>query len=261
MLRIIDTHSHIHFPQYDHDRDDVITRARTAGVGMIVVGTNLETSRLAIQVCERYQGDIIGAAIGLHPTYEDDFISDDFKILSKNPCVIAIGECGLDYYRITDPKLHARQKNTFEAHIELSHKSKKPLIIHCRQAFSDLIEILNANSHKLKAGQAGIIHFFSGNADEAQKLLDLGFYLGFGGVITFARDYDEVIKKSPLGRIVVETDAPFVAPELYRGKRNEPSYIIETVKKLATIKGVAFEEAVHATTQNAEVLFKKVDEV
>ena len=182
---------------------------------------------------------------------------DDFKILSQNPRVIAIGECGLDYYRITDPKLHAHQAKIFEAHIELSHESKKPLIVHCRQAFPDLIEILNANSHKLKAGQAGIIHFFSGNVDEAQKLLDLGFYLGFGGVITFARDYDEVIKKSPLGRIVVETDAPFVAPEPYRGRRNEPSYIIETIKKLAVIKDVSLEEAVHATTQNAEALFKE----
>ncbi len=257
MQKIIDTHSHIHFPEYDHDRDDVITRARAAGVKIIAVGTNLETSRLAVRICERYNGDIIGVSAGLHPTYEEDFLLDDFKILSQNPRVVAIGECGLDYYRVTDSKLHAHQKEIFEAHIELSRESKKPLIIHCRQAFPDLIKILSANSGKLKVGQAGIIHFFSGNADEAQKLLDLGFYLGFGGVITFARDYDEVIKKSPIGRIVVETDAPFLAPEPYRGRRNEPSYIIETIKKLAVIKDVSLEEAVHATTQNAEALFKE----
>ena len=183
------------------------------------------------------------------------FDYDFYKNLAQNPKVVAIGECGLDYYRFKNEDLgfKNRQKDVFIKQIELAQEIKKPIMIHCRNAFVDLIDILKSYIINLKS--SGVIHFFSGSKEDAKQLLELEFSFSFGGVITFARDYDEVIKYIPLERIVLETDAPYVAPVPYRGKRNEALYIVETAKKLAELKNVLFEEIARITTANAKRIF------
>ncbi|MEK9148137.1 MAG: TatD family hydrolase, partial [Patescibacteria group bacterium] len=173
------------------------------------------------------------------------------------PKVVAIGECGLDYNRIRNQELgiRERQKEVFVQQIELAKELKKPLVIHCRKAFDDLIQILDS-LFLIPDSPAGVVHFFSGSWDDAKSLLDLGFYLSFGGVITFARDYDQVVKHVPLERLLIETDAPYVAPLPYRGKRNEPLYISEVAKKIVELKAITFEEVADTTTANAVRLFQ-----
>lgn len=272
MSILIDSHSHIQFPAYDKDREAVVLRSREARVKMIAVGTAMKTSEDAIRVAVQYPDDILGAAVGFHPghasenAYHDtnesmDAVREAFDIerlreLANHARVVAIGECGLDYYRIQglEASIKETQEKIFIQQIELARELHKPLIVHCRSAFPDLIEIIV--SHRLShVSGSGAIHFFSGTVDDARALLDLGFYLGFGGVITFAREYDEVIRYAPLNRILPETDAPYVAPVPYRGKRNEPAYVVEVAKKLAELKAVSPEEVAQQTTQNAVSLF------
>ena len=184
----------------------------------------------------------------------EEFDYEFYKKLAGHPKAVAIGECGLDYYRLTSDTKEAQEK-AFLQHIELAEEVKKPLMIHCRNAFADLIRILKTQSRKLKADYPGVIHFFSGTTDDAKELLSLGFLFSFGGVITFTRDYDEVVRFIPLERIVLETDAPYVAPLPYRGKRNEPAYVIEVAKKIAELKDLSFEEITGETTKNARNIF------
>lgn len=256
--RIIDTHSHIHFEDYDTDREVVISRARQAGIAMIAIGTDIEESRRAIEIAEAYQ-DILGTTAGFHPTYDPAaFNLEELKKAARHPRVVAIGECGLDYYRITDPAARIKQKEIFEAQIELAAELKKPLVIHCRNAHPDLLEILKAKSLKLKAGSLGVMHFFGGEGswENVNEYIALGFFISFAGVITF-KNYAHArnIRQLPLDRIVVETDAPYVAPEPYRGKRNEPAYIVETVKKIAEIKQKDDEEIRAVLFENTKKLF------
>jgi TatD DNase family protein len=183
--------------------------------------------------------------------------------------VVAIGECGLDYFHIVDQKSNTKnqnhkakiidiknkQKEVFKKHIELALELDKPLMIHCRDAYPDVLEILNSYFLIHNSKLRGDIHFFAGNWETAQKFLDLGFYLSFTGVITFTHDYDEVIKKMPLGRLMIETDAPYVAPAPYRGKRNEPLFVAEVAKKIAALRGLIYDEVAVATVANARNLF------
>ncbi|MBU6415108.1 TatD family hydrolase [Patescibacteria group bacterium] len=270
MSTLIDFHSHIQFSAYDNDREAVILRAREAKVKMIAVGTQAQTSEDAIRVAEQYPNDVLGASVGFHPGHasensyhdknelreeaQESFDIERLRELAKHPKVLAIGECGLDYYRDQRLEISERQKKVFVQQIELARELQKPLIIHCRSAFGDLINILNSKSHILNS-PAGVIHFFSGTKDDAKNLLDLKFYLGFGGVITFAREYNEVIRYAPLDRILLETDAPYVAPAPHRGKRNEPAYVVEVAKKLAELKGISPETIAEQTTQNAISFF------
>ncbi|MBI2639628.1 MAG: TatD family hydrolase [Candidatus Sungbacteria bacterium] len=199
-----------------------------------------------------------------------------YKKLAENPKVVAIGECGLDYAVFVREQRERQQKRAsaetcgegglpieerkakqhrvFLQQIKLAAEVKKPLMIHCRQAFPDLIQILSSKLQVLSS-PPGIIHFFSGVKEDAKELLDLGFSFSFGGVITFSRDYDEVVKYIPMERILLETDAPYVAPIPYRGKRNEPLYVIEVAKKLAELKNLSVEEVSEMTTKNALALF------
>lgn len=185
----------------------------------------------------------------------EEFDYKYYKKLAENEKVIAIGECGLDYFRISNMESRILQKDVFVKHIELASEIGKPLMIHCRSAFADLIAILNSK-FKILNSPPGIVHFFSGTIDDTKKLLELGFSFSFGGVITFARDYNEQIKFIPLDRILLETDAPYVTPVPYRGKRNEPAYIEEVAKKLAELKGLSFDEIAKKTTKNALKTFK-----
>lgn len=287
-LKLFDVHTHTQFAAFKDDADLVIQRALDAGVWMVNVGTQKDTSAKAVELAEKYSEGVY-ATVGLHPIHteksyhdenelgiknnelggfesrEEKFDYEYYKKLVQHPKVLAIGECGLDYYRLDEETPHQskhgagqakeKQKETFLRQIELAQEVKKPLMVHCRQAFSDLINILDSRFQILNS-PPGIIHFFSGNIENARKLLDMGFSFSFGGVITFTRDYDEVIKFIPLERILLETDAPYVAPVPYRGKRNEPAYVIETAKKLAELKSVDFEKAAETTTANAGAIFK-----
>ena len=271
MEKYIDAHTHIHFPAYAEDVDLVLERAKAAGVRMITVGTQSSTSLGAVEFAKKNPG-WVWAAAGFHPghfaaewhhdkneqaeTEPEIFDLDRLREIASAPEVVAIGECGLDYFRIPEEDATTRkmQKEGFLVHLNLSHELRKPLMIHCRAAFSDLIEILESHKTFLNS-PAGAIHFFSGNLEEAKKLLDLGFVFTFGGVVTFSRDYDEVIKFLPVESILPETDAPYVAPNPYRGKRNEPSFVIETIKKLAELKGLSVEEFAEISFKTAERVF------
>ena len=293
--QLFDAHTHTQFAAFKDDQDAVIRRALEAGVWMIKVGTQRDSSAAAVETAARYPEGVY-ATVGLHPihtekshhdpqelgeaaspakplfsnsselenkesgdAYGGGFVSrgeefdyEYYKKLAQDPKVVAIGECGLDYYRLGEGTKE-KQRSAFLKQINLAVEVKKPLMVHCRNAFSDLIAILQATSYNL---QPGIVHFFTGSVDDARKLLDLGFYFSFGGVITFARDYDEAIKYIPLERILLETDAPYVAPVPYRGKRNEPTCIIEVAKKLAELKDVAVEDVQEETTKNSRMLFR-----
>ena len=272
--KLIDSHTHVQFAAYQGDVDDVVGRSLGAGIWMVNVGTQLDTSKQAIALAEKYPEGVY-ATVGLHPIHTDksfhdkeelgeggeEFVSrgevfdyDGYKKLALHPKVVAIGECGLDYYRINDADSKEKQEAAFVQQIELARDVKKPLMIHCRSAFPDLISVLKANSSKLQA-VPGIIHFFSGTEPQASDLLNMGLFFTFGGVITFSRDYDEIVKSVPVSRMMLETDAPYVTPAPHRGKRNEPSYVAEVAKRLAEIKGVSLEEIQHHTNENARAIF------
>jgi TatD DNase family protein len=297
-----DAHTHAHFAAFEDDSAEVIQRALDAGVWMVNVGTQKDTSRRAVEIARGYKEGVY-AAVGIHPVHtsksyhdvqelglamdspfgkgggesasrgisgftsrEEEFVRDYYLELACDPKVVAIGECGLDYYRSprtdadatqTDAEaIKEKQRTVFAKHIELAREVGKPLMIHCRAAFPDLIKLLKAYPLKLNAQAPGIIHFFSGSLDDAKALLAMGFAFTFGGVVTFSRDYDEVIKMLPMDRILSETDAPYVAPAPYRGKRNEPAYVVEVVKKLAELKGVPVEEMAKVTFENAKRIFR-----
>ena len=285
-VKFFDAHTHVQFVAFNSDYKEVIARAFEAGVGMVNVGTEKNTSLKAIKFTEEYPENVY-AAVGLHPSHtfkpyfdsqelsskkeEGEYLDYNFyRNLALNKKVVAIGECGLDYFRIKNNELGIKnkQQEAFIKQIELAHEVKKPLMIHCRDAYADLIEILKINSSKLNP-IPGIVHFFSGTKDNARELLNLGFYFTFGGVITFpprlaersrgeagTRDYDEVIKFVPMDRILSETDAPYVAPVPYRGKRNEPVYVIEVVKKLAEIKRIELEKMCEQILKNTKTIFQ-----
>lgn len=252
MIKLIDAHCHLQSAAFDVDREQTIKRAFQAGVSMIVVGTDKESSQKAVELAQKYPEGIF-AAIGQHPTETEKFESDFYEKLAASKKVVAVGECGLDFNRIKNTELRIKdlQKEIFVEHINLANEVKKPLMIHCRVAFDDLIGILNSESSRLNS-PPGIIHFFSGTIEDARSLLDLGFYFTFGGLVTFNREFEGIIRFIPLERILLETDAPFVAPIPYRGKRNEPAYIVETAKKMAEIKKLPFEKIACQTSENVE---------
>lgn len=281
MIKFFDAHTHTQFNAFKNDFKDVIERAILAGVGLINVGTQKDTSKKALELAYLYQDDpekhqMIYATVGLHPIHTskhfydaqelegignsfvsrgEEFDYKYYKNLALDSKVLAIGECGLDYFRINDNDQKLKQVNSFEAQIKLAYEVKKPLMIHCRDAFSDLISILKSQKNYLN-NPPGIIHFFSGDKKEAEELLKMGFYFTFGGVITFSQNYNEIIKFLPKDKILSETDAPYVAPSPYRGKRNEPVYVVEVVKKLAEIKNIDFEKMRIQILKNTTQVFK-----
>ncbi|MEK7583183.1 MAG: TatD family hydrolase [Patescibacteria group bacterium] len=268
-MKFIDIHAHVQFAAYDADRDEVVARAREAGVGMINVGTQQDTSKTAVELAHAYP-DIAWATVALHPvhtskSYHDkkeigeggeEFTSrgevfdyDFYKKLGADPKVIGIGECGLDYYRLTD-ETKAKQQETFIKHIELANELKKPLMLHIRQAYEDALDILQKHA-KIR----GDVHFFAGEWITAKKFLDLGFTLSFTGVITFTHDYNEVVKNTPLDMILAETDSPYITPEPLRGKRNEPANVKYVVQRIAELKNLPLEEVEKAVVANAKRVF------
>ncbi|MDP3729594.1 MAG: TatD family hydrolase [bacterium] len=274
MQYIFDAHSHIQFPLYNHNREEVIKRAQKAHIRMVAVGTNASTSEAAIALAHAYSDDV-WATVGFHPNHvvahadggvnwhhgkkeqasaqPEKFDIQRLRTLAEDPKVVAIGECGLDYYRIMNNELGIKesQKNVFLQQIQLAQELQKPLMIHCRpqkgtdDAYENLLDILKNTKHATP-----IIHFYVGSPAITKKLVDAGCAFTFGGVITFSRDYDESINIIPIDRLLVETDCPYVAPLAYRGQQNEPSLIVETVKKLAELKGISFDNIVEQFYNN-----------
>lgn len=270
MFEYWDAHTHAQFPSYEVDRDAVLSRAREAGVRMVNVGTTRKTSEAAVALARSYPEQCF-ATIGVHPSHasiseyvdpseqeaggEETFDPAFYGALAAEKSVVAIGECGLDYFRVSDEATKQKQRDLFIAHLKFAHDVKKPLMIHCRSAFPDLLQLLTTHYSLLTVGNPGIVHFFTGTPEEARDLLALGFSFTFGGVITFARDYDEIIRSTPVDRILSETDAPYVTPTPYRGKRNEPAYVVEVVRKLAELKGFSMEKMAAQIRENASRIF------
>lgn len=255
MIKLIDSHTHLDALLFNDDRLDVINRAQQEGVYRFInVGFNRETIPTTMALAEKY--DFIYAVVGWHP--QDAITMQDGDLewiaeLCKHPKVVAIGEMGLDYYWDTSPK--DIQKEVFRLQIQLARQLKKPIVIHNRDAHADVIEILKEEkAHEV----GGVMHSFSGSLDIAQQCLDLGFYLSFGGPITFknARQPKEVLAQVPIDRLLLETDSPYLTPHPFRGKRNESAYIRYVAEAAAEIKQLSIEEIATVTTENALKLFK-----
>jgi len=287
-MKYFDAHTHVNFVAYNDDREQTILRARDAEVGMNVVGTQFDTSKSAVELAEKY--DNVYATIGLHPIHtsksyhdakelgpsfaeaskgkegQEGFTSRGevfdmaaYEELGKSPRVIAVGECGLDYYRC-DESMKTLQSKVFIEQIELANTLGKPLMLHIRSGLRSLGEVGNAYEDALEvikshAKVRGDVHFFAGDWQIAKKFLDLGFTLSFTGVITFTHDYDEVIKNTPLDMLLSETDAPYVTPAPHRGKRNEPAYVEHVVRKIAEIRGEDPEKVSAQIMANAKRVF------
>jgi len=243
-------------PEYDKDRDEVISRALSAGVDIVItVGTDLEDSQEAINLAEKY--DSIFATAGIHP-HEVGEIKDiqgtyeRLVSLARHPKVVAIGETGLDYHYLHSPG--DTQQEHFRRMIDVAIALELPLVIHSREAKKDTLEILAERSSR---NITGVFHCFSGDIDMARKVLDMGFYISFSGVITFknARKILEVAKYVPLDRILVETDAPYLTPVPFRGKRNEPAFVKYVAMKLSQIHNLPEEKIIEITVNNAKTLF------
>lgn len=282
-MHIIDAHSHVQFPIYDADRSEVLQRAKDSNVKMIAVGTQASTSESGIALAHQ-NPENIWATVGFHPSHlsgdprlggaswhhdkneQSQALPEKFDIvkmrkLAEDPKVVAIGECGLDYFRLDTEdaqKIKFAQKEVFLAQAELAQDLNKALMIHCRpskgtdDAYEDLLFMIQNSRFTIPK----ILHFYVGSLEMTKKFVSAGFYFTFGGVITFARDYDEVIKFIPVDRILLETDCPYVAPKSQRGKRNEPAFISETAKAIADIKGIEFTAALEQIYKNTKIVLK-----
>jgi len=276
---LIDTHAHVNFTAYKDDGDEVIKRALQNNVWLINIGSQYDTSRRSVQYAQRYPEGVY-ASVALHPihlkgrkiiaevdpheliefqTQEEKFDYQKYKELANQPKVVAIGETGLDYYHLDEgeeERQKALQKESFLEHLELAKELDKPVIIHCREAHTDVLEILKDYVADKGNKIRGTVHSFSGRWSQAQEYLAMGFYLSFNGIVTFARDYDKVIKNMPAERLLIETDCPYLTPVPHRGKRNEPLFVKYVAEKIAELRGVSFEEIAEVTTRNARKLFR-----
>jgi len=277
---IIDTHSHLNFKAYDADREEVIKRTKDAGVVCIDVGTKYETSKKAIELAEANEG--IYAAIGMHPIHiktdlmklkmdeneggfeplGEEYDAEKYKELAKSKKVVAIGEIGLDYYyrpkgTTKKEKFKEMQKEVFKKQLDLAQELDLPVIIHSRMSFDDIYEILKNRNLR------GVIHSFTGNWEEAQRFVALGYYIGINGII-FKLDLDEVVKNISLDKVLVETDCPYLTPpsaaealaKAGQQNRNEPIFVKHVIQKIADLRGITFDEVALATTENAKKLFR-----
>jgi len=247
----IDSHCHLDSDQFDPDREAVINRAQAAGVThLLAIGTGDGPPDLeaAIRLADLYP--FFHATVGIHPHDANKSTAEILQSLTdltQHPKVVAIGEIGLDYHYDFSPR--ETQNEVFIAQLKIAEAAKKPIVIHTREAWDDTISLL---SQHWNPQHGGVMHCFSGGPKEAQQALDLGFYLAFGGIVTFpkALEIQEAARTCPADRILIETDAPYLAPVPKRGKRNEPAYIVETAKKLAQLRNVPLEEIAATTTAN-----------
>jgi len=270
---LVDTHAHLNFNAFRKDLDEVIKRTLDEDIWVINVGSKYETSKKAVEIAEKYKERVF-AAVGLHPIYstpglikiktdpeEGEFVTtgEDFDIeryreLAKSEKVIAIGEIGLDYYYKPKTKrkfelFKEKQKEVFLSQLKMAQELNLPVIFHCRMAHEDLLRVL-----KSQTSIKGVIHCFTGTWEQTKEYLNMGFYLGFNGII-FKLDLDEVIKKVPLEKILVETDCPYLIPPQVKESRNEPLFVRYIIERIAKVRGVDYKKIAGITTANARKLF------
>jgi TatD DNase family protein len=262
--KYFDIHSHINFKNFNDDRDEVIKTMHDESVWAIAVGTDLETSKEVVELADKNEN--IYATVGLHPddNRKENFNKEDYAELVQNKKVVAIGECGLDYFRIKageEEETKKRQKENFVKQVEFALENDLPLMLHFRpsgksmDAYEDGLEILGEYKKKHSDKLRGNSHFFAGSLEVAKRFVEIGFTLSFTGVITFADSYDEIIREIPLEMIMSETDCPFVAPVPYRGGRCEPVHVKEVVKRIAEIRGEDIEKVREMLVNNAFRVF------
>jgi TatD DNase family protein len=251
---IFDTHAHLHFPDFGEEFDAMMARARAAGVRqMVTIGTDVETSRAALAIAERDAN--VWATVGLHPhdaASGDDALFAELERIGASPRVVAVGEMGLDFFRNLSPR--DVQDAAFRRQIALARKLRKPVVVHCRDAHAETLAIL-ADENVRDVG--GVMHCFSGDVEVARKCLDLGLTLSLAGPVTYpnARALPEVARFVPGDRLVVETDCPYLPPQPYRGKRNEPAYIVITASRIADLRKEPLDELGPRMAGNARRLF------
>ncbi|MDD5760497.1 MAG: TatD family hydrolase [Candidatus Pacebacteria bacterium] len=276
---IFDSHTHLNLAAFDKDRREVIKKLKPEGIWVINVGTCLETSQKAITIAKDNKN--CWATVGLHPSHlipakkdeneiseknladsnsvflKPEIFDERFEALLEESKVVAVGECGLDYSYLNNFSSEEREEyerveeEEFRKQVQAAKRYHLPLCLHIRDLYEDALGILDEESYEDKA----VFHFFTGNKIQAEQIIKKGFYISFSGVITYSQKMDEVVEKAPLGKILIETDAPYVAPEPYRGKRNEPIYVKEVAKKIAEIKKLPLKDIEEATFQNARRLF------
>lgn len=256
-MTLVDHHCHLDFPDFADELDGVIARAKTAGVGLMVsISTRVRRFDRLLQIAAAHAN--VFCSVGTHPHYaheELDVRVEEIVRLSRHSKVVAIGEAGLDYFYDKSPR--AAQEQGFRAHIAAARETQLPLVIHARDADEDMASILE--EEMANGTFPAVLHCFTGGADLARRGLELGLYVSFSGILTF-KNSDElraVAKSVPLDRLLVETDAPYLAPGKYRGKRNEPAYVVETAAELAKVKGVTVDELAQVTTENFFRLYNK----
>lgn len=278
---LIDTHAHIQFQSYKDDRSDVLARCHNKNMILNIVGTQKDTSKMAVELAEQF--DWLYASIGTHPIHlhsthvdeeetsfqsrEEDFDEEYYEKLVQSPKVIGIGECGLDLYHVPKDlsveEVLAKQKDVFLKHVYFAHKHDLPLVIHCREAHDQMIELLRTLPFSIR----GTVHCFTSGWKHAQQYLDMGLYLGFTGVLTFPakklqpevqNGLVEVAQKMPFERMVLETDSPYLAPQKYRGTRAEPWMLEEQIKFIAQLRGMSIEQVEQGIEHNTRALFTKL---
>jgi TatD DNase family protein len=262
-MDFFDSHCHLDMEPLVSEQGPAIERAAKASVvGMINVGASMRGSKRSVDLANLYPN--IWASVGLHPHEAEmvtsvDLVIEELKTLLENDKVVAVGEIGLDYYDHATQKevaesIKKAQKQLFEKQLDLAQELKKPVILHIRDAWDDAFKILSK-----KGGISGVVHCFTGTKEEVKKVLGLGLYIGFTGFITFDQEkFNPIrgaVKVVPLENLLIETDAPFLAPEPYRGKTNEPSYVVEVAKKMAELKTVSLEEVAEASVKNCKKVF------
>ncbi len=283
-----DSHCHVQFEAYNHDRDEIIKKTLAEGVFLLTVGTQKDTSENALRAAEQYEG--VWAAVGLHPNHltpqpffdtqelsivdakptmtpVEVFDPEFYRTLAQHPKCVAIGECGLDYYRMPEnadrEEVIARQKETVRAHFNLADELDLPVIVHCREAYADQLEIVMEYTSAGKLKRRGVIHCFAGTLEEARQFIEQGFLIGFTGTLTFPprkkdslfdglTESQNIVKQIPLEHFLIETDSPYLTPMPHRGERNEPLYVKFVAEKMAMIKNCSVEEIEHQTFENAK---------
>lgn len=246
-IKLIDSHCHIDNEKFDEDRDEVLERIKENLEFAVNIGYDLNSSKKSIELSEKY--DFIYAVVGVHPTditgYNDE-LEEKIEELAGNPKVLAVGEIGLDYHWMTEPK--EKQQEVFRKQIEIARRVGKPIVVHTREATRDTLDIL-----KEYPDVRGILHCYPGSFESAEEIMD-NYYFGVGGVLTFknSKKLKETVEKLPMDRIIVETDCPYLTPEPYRGKRNEPIYVEYVAQKIAEIKGISYEEVVRISNENTK---------
>lgn len=262
-LKYIDIHCHPNLAQFDEDRHEVIQHMADEGVAGIVIGMNIETSTLAVELAEQY--DHLWAIIGLHPAYTDelDWEDEPFRKLIQHPKVVGVGECGFDYFRIEKNQKHLeKQERIFRSQIELALEFDKPLMLHIRpskgtfDAYDDAVSVLQEYNEKVGEVLRGDCHFYAGQEEHIKKFVDMGFYISYTGVITFANEYHDLIRVTPRDRILAETDSPYVAPVPFRGSRCEPTMVKKVYEDIAVAYNEDEETIRKEILENVTNLFK-----